>query len=114
MEWVKRLIIGFRVIVLILLLLGILSLKGGWGLIIVLGSGIACEVKYPGLSTGTSKWIGPGRGEGYMWPIHLNLAIVESTLENLLTIGDSWISSDIDDFTWSALFAAIEIYRDNK
>jgi hypothetical protein len=78
MEWVKRVIIGFRVLVVILLLLGILSSKGSGVLIIVLGLGIACEVKYHGLSTGTSKWIGPGRGEGYMWPIHLNLAIVES------------------------------------
>ena len=80
----------------------------------MLGFGIACEVKYPRLSTGTSKWIGPGRGEGYMWPIHLNLGIVGSTLKALLTIGDTWISSDVDEFAWSALFTVIQIYRCNQ
>ena len=43
---------------------------------LVIAGAAVCEVKYPGLSTGTWKWIGAGRGEGYMWPIHLNLAIV--------------------------------------
>ena len=78
MEWAKRVIIGFRILILILLLLGTYFPVES-GLRIVVAAGAACEIKYPSLSTGTSKWIGPGRGEDYMWPIHLNLAIVEPT-----------------------------------
>jgi hypothetical protein len=49
-----------------------------------------------------------------MWPIHLNLAVVDPSLENLLTVGGTWIFVDIDDITWTALFTAIETHRDNK
>ena len=88
MEWAKRTVLGFRVIILILLLCGtrpfptahVCEVSLGTGLIgvLVIAAAAACEVRYPALSTGMSKWIGAGgqQGEEYMWPIHLNLGIV--------------------------------------
>lgn len=95
---------------------------------LVIAAAAACEVRYPGLSTGTSKWIGAGgqQGKEYMWPIHLNLGIVrpfaccvtsgvgERLQANGRGVGSGWRNSDVNDITWSTIFLFSSKYRRNR